>query len=279
MQWKSPWISRSKSKDFFAQAWSKYSLIVIGNIVFFALLYLFSYRPHNTENRAAEFLSLGQSAETSGRFEAAFEIYKKIQKDYEGTRAAGTARERLPKVQEKLAAVPTAPICIQKCEDFDLDEMLRKGPFIFTATYLARQLESNPSEEAKIRKIIWKYLGLAVNAEGVKLESLRHEKAFTSSRMQREFFDLNPQCKMQSDWIFDDFAIKNENFYAWKDAKIKLIVKQDKRQKEFVLSRESVQPGEVLPMLEFRASRSGGPVSCDIVLKTKDGQITSRQEL
>ena len=70
--------------------WSKYGLIVVGNIVFFILLYFFSYRPHNEENRASEFLSIAQSAETGGRKETALDLYERILSDYGETRAAET---------------------------------------------------------------------------------------------------------------------------------------------------------------------------------------------
>ncbi len=53
------------SKAMIVQSWKKYGLIVVGNIVFFALLYFISYRPNNDENRAAEFLSMAQEQEAT----------------------------------------------------------------------------------------------------------------------------------------------------------------------------------------------------------------------
>ena len=52
-------------------AWHKYGLIVIGNVVFFALLYFVQYRPNSRESRAAELLTLAQHEETDQRLEAA----------------------------------------------------------------------------------------------------------------------------------------------------------------------------------------------------------------
>src|SRR5690606_9682238 len=38
--------------------WQKYGLIVVGNIVFFALLYFVQYRPNSIDNRATELLTM-----------------------------------------------------------------------------------------------------------------------------------------------------------------------------------------------------------------------------
>ena len=60
------------------RAWDKYGLIVVGNIIFFVLLYWFSYRPHNAESRAGEILSIGQMHESDGQLEAALAVYGRI---------------------------------------------------------------------------------------------------------------------------------------------------------------------------------------------------------
>ena len=107
------------------QIWNKYALIVIGNIVFFCLLYFFSYRPHNRENRASEFLSMAQSAETRGRNEAAIELYQKVLSDYPHTRASSTAKQQLAELKHSLDQKPETPEpCTQTHEDINIEEML-----------------------------------------------------------------------------------------------------------------------------------------------------------
>src|SRR5215471_19507592 len=80
-------------------AWHKYGLIVIGNVVFFALLYFVQYRPNSRENRAAELLTLAQREEADHRLEAAESLYATILADYADERPAALAKERLPKVR------------------------------------------------------------------------------------------------------------------------------------------------------------------------------------
>ena len=61
---------RRRPRQLLRDAWHKYGLIVIGNVVFFALLYFVQYRPNSRDNRAAELLSLAQHEETEHRLEA-----------------------------------------------------------------------------------------------------------------------------------------------------------------------------------------------------------------
>src|SRR4051812_49521693 len=79
--------------------WDKYGLIVVGNVVFFALLYFIQYRPNSLDSRATELLTLAQREEAEQRLEAAESVYTKIVADYGDSAAGAIARERLPKVQ------------------------------------------------------------------------------------------------------------------------------------------------------------------------------------
>src|SRR6476660_3957342 len=81
------------------ELWQKYGLIVVGNVVFFALLYFIQYRPNSRDNRATELLTLAQREENEGRLEASETLYGRIVSEYEDTSAINVARERLPKVR------------------------------------------------------------------------------------------------------------------------------------------------------------------------------------
>jgi hypothetical protein len=61
--------------------WNKYGLIVVGNVVFFALLYFVQYRPNSRDSRATELLTLAQREESEQRLEAAESVYSKILAD------------------------------------------------------------------------------------------------------------------------------------------------------------------------------------------------------
>src|SRR5262252_2683884 len=92
-------MAPKRSRQLLRDAWHKYGLIVIGNVVFFALLYFVQYRPNSRENRAAELLTLAQHEETEHRLEAAESLYAMIVADYADDRPALVAKERLPKVR------------------------------------------------------------------------------------------------------------------------------------------------------------------------------------
>src|SRR2546423_1583384 len=92
------WLPQGRQK-LLLDTWQKYGLIVIGNVVFFALLYFIQYRPNSRENRAGELLTLAQREEAEHRLEAAESLYAMILADYADERPAAVARERIPKVR------------------------------------------------------------------------------------------------------------------------------------------------------------------------------------
>ncbi|MCP4603428.1 MAG: hypothetical protein GY847_23405 [Proteobacteria bacterium] len=266
------------SKTTIRRVWSKYSLIVVGNIVFFVLLYFFSYRPHSDENRAGEFLSMAQSAETNGRHEAAIELYRKVIGDYSKTRAAGTAKKQLARLKKKFQKTkPEAPQSV-KCAEIDIEEMLRKKPSVYIATYLADHVSRFPADKAKLKDVIKKYLAMAVNQEGTSLAELAKESEFQSPEFKREFFDIRPKCTMETDWIYDNFSVKNSNFYPWHNVNIELSVSQGAEKKKESLRIEQVKPGESVELLEFRVQGGGGAVTCQIDVQTQEGNTTWKEK-
>ncbi len=260
--------------------WSKYGLIVVGNIVFFILLYLFSYRPHNAENRASEFLSMGQLAETRERKETAVDLYEKVLADYPDTRAALTAGERLPVLKksltEKQDALPPPPV---KCEEIDLEEMLRKGPAVYIATYVAKHFRRFPSDRAKLIDIISKYLKLALEWQKVPLKQLRGESELRGEFFQSQFFEIQPRCIMTSDWIYDDFSIRNDNFFSWNNVTVKLVLSQGEQKAEKTLRLPLVRAGEAIDITEFRVRSSSGTVVCRMEVKADEGDVNVSEEI
>lgn len=260
--------------------WSKYGLIVVGNIVFFVLLYLFSYRPHNAENRASEFLSMAQLAETRERKETAVDLYEKVLADYQNTRAALTARERLQVLKKSLTAkkdvAPPPPV---KCEEIDLEEMLRKGPAVYVATYVAKHFDRFPSDRAKLIEIISKNLKMAMEWQKVPLKQLRRESEFRSELLQSQFFEIQPRCVMTSDWVFDDFGIRNDNFFAWNNVTVKLSLAQGSEKTEKTLRLEVVPSGETVDITEFRVRGSAGTVTCRMSIKSDEGAVDVSEEI
>src|SRR6187399_1017035 len=91
--------AHAEREPWLAALWQKYGLIVVGNVVFFALLYFIQYRPNSREARATELLTMAQREEAEQHLEAAETLYAKVVADYGDANAFVIARERLPKVQ------------------------------------------------------------------------------------------------------------------------------------------------------------------------------------
>lgn len=260
------------TREMIAQSWQKYGLIVVGNVVFFVLLYFISYRPNNDANRAAELLIMGQEQETQGRAEAASVLYEKVLVRYPKTEAARTARERIPAVRKWVASrgVPGKPQLVTP--QFDLSEMLDRRPSLYIATYLAAHYGDDPALRPKLRAAILAYLGTAMRVDGLSLADLRREKELRAPELQSELFAVRPACTMSADFVYDDFQVRNDNFFPWHNANVKVEVKQGGEVLSGELRVEELAPGEAIDVLEFRVKGSGGVVSCGVDVRAAEGR-------
>lgn len=267
------------TKEQIIQSWEKYSLIVIGNIVFFALLYLFSYRPHNAENRAAEFLSLGQEQETLKRNETALVLYEKVLQDYSNTRAAQTASARIPKIQKSATATPSKSGPELYKPRLDLGSMLDRQPSIYVAGFMSKHFEDDPILQPKLREAIHRYLRLAVYDEKIPLDKIKRESEFQNKTIKQEFFDIKPKCLMDPDWIYDNFSLQNDNFYPWNNVNIKLTVTQGDRNETEEIRIDRLESGDKVDLLEFRVKKSGGVAKCSGTITAKEGSSSWSEKL
>jgi hypothetical protein len=249
------------TREMIAQSWQKYGLIVVGNIVFFVLLYFVSYRPNNDEHRAAELLAMAQEQETQGRAEAASVLYGKVLARYPKTEASRTAKARIPAVQKRAAlrAVPARALLVPP--QLDLSEMLDRKPSLYVATYLAANYGDDPALKPKLRASIVAYLGAAIRVDGLSLADLRREKELRANGLEQELFTVRPTCAMTPDFLYDDFAIRNDNFFPWHNANIKLEVGQGSEKLSEEIRVDELAPGASIDVLEFRVKGSApGPV-------------------
>lgn len=260
------------TREMIAQSWQKYGLIVVGNIVFFVLLYFISYRPNNDEHRAAELLAMAQEQETQGRAEAASVLYGKVLERYPETDAARMAKTRLPAVRKWVAsrAVPGKTQTVTP--QLDLSEMLDRKPSLYVATYLAAHYGDDPALKPKLRPVILAYLESAMRVDGLALADLRREKELRSPDLEAELFAVRPACAMRPDFVYDDFSVRNDNFFPWHAANVKLEVKQGKELLSGEIRIEELAPGASIDVLEFRVQGSGGVVSCAAEVTAAEGR-------
>mgnify|MGYP007046920938 CR=1 FL=1 len=264
-----------------AALWQKYGLIVVGNIVFFLLLYFFSYRPHNAEARASELLQLAQNQETDARLEAAEVLYGKLIADYPDTRAGEVASERLPGVLEQRSAreaaarrrVPLPP------QPFDWRKLLDKEPAWAVAGVLAdRWPEVDDSARERYLVALDRYVELAF-AAGLQRDSLARHSAFATGVLRSRYLDLHGHCRVQGDWVYDDVAIINDNLFAWHNVVVDVAVGQGDDRSEAAVRAAEVGAAAALPLTELRVSKDGGFVHCRLRVKADEGELLRDQRL
>jgi hypothetical protein len=260
------------TREMLAQSWQKYGLIVVGNIVFFVLVYFVSYRPNNDEHRAAELLSMAQEQETQTRFEAAAVLYGKVLERYPATEAAATARGMIPAVRKRLATRggDLGLRCAQPC--LDVAAVLGMKPSLFVATYLAERYGEDPAAKPELRRAIARYLGAAIRVDGLSLADLKREPALRSAELDQELFSIRAACAMTSDLVYDDFAIRNDNFFPWTAVDLRIDVRQGDRAVTEKIRVDGVPPGASVDAAELDVKKGGGAVTCSVSVIAAEGR-------
>lgn len=259
------------TKEMIAQSWRKYGLIVVGNIVFFVLLYFVSYRPNNDEHRAAELLSMAQEQESRANPEAAAALYGKLLERYPGTDASATAGRLLPALRGRLAAKRRAGGDEAGRPCIDVASVLAKRPSLFMASYLAERYGEDPASRPRLRRAILDYLGAAMRIDGLSLADIRREKALRSPELEQELFDVRPACVMTPDLVYDDFSVRNDNFFPWTDAVIRIEVTQGSSSVSGEIRTDGVPPGAIRYVAEHDVEKGGGVVTCSVRVKAAEG--------
>jgi hypothetical protein len=262
--------------------WNKYGLIVVGNVVFFALLYFVQYRPNSLDSRATELLTLAQREEAEQRLEAAESVYSKILADY-GDSAAGTvARERLPKVlalaKKKREAQPPLPAAC--APEIKVKELLEAKPSFYLAELVAGHYpEVQQPERERYFSVLDGYVWLALNRDKVPLDKLVKSPMFKAGELQRRYFALAASARFDADWIYDDFKVRNKGYFALHNVVLDLRVSQGDRLEQASIRVPELLPDAEIEVLELNVASEGGEVHIKGTLSADEGKLEWEQRL
>jgi hypothetical protein len=262
--------------------WQKYGLIVVGNVVFFALLYFVQYRPNSRENRATELLTMAQREEAEQHLEAAESLYAKVVADYSDADAFSVARERLPKVQaqakKKREAQPPLP---ESCAPhIDIKEVLEIKPSLYLSELVAGHYpEVQAAERERYFTVLDDYVWLALNRDKTPLKKLKQSPVFRASELTQRYFALKAQARMQGDWIYDDFLVKNTGFFPLHNVVIELTATQADSTKQDSVRIAELATGEEVFVLELNVGKNDGEVELHGVISSDEGKAEWKQRL
>ena len=274
--------SRTAQPGFLTRVWQKYGLIVVGNLVFFALLYFVQYRPNSQDNRATELLMLAQRDEAEGRFEAAESLYAKVLADYGDSRASAIAKERLPKVRasmkKKREVQPPLPAAC--APTIDVRELLELKPTFYLSELVAGHYPLvQPAERERYFRSLDDYVRLALNRDGVSLDKLRNNPMFRAAELQQRYFSIKSGVRFDPDVIYDDFKVKNRSYFTIHNAVIDLTVTQDDDSEQARVRVRELKPEEEVDVLEFNVSKKGGEVRVNGTIAAAEGKAQWQQRL
>lgn len=262
--------------------WHKYGLIVVGNVVFFALLYFLQYRPNSREARATELLSLAQQQETEQRLEAAEVLYTRILGSYEDCEAAGVAQQRLPKVQalvtkrrETQAPLPEA--CAAR---LDIRALLALQPSFYLAELVAGYFpEVKPAEREAYFAKLDAYVWTALNSDGVPLSKLRASPAFRAGELRQRYFEIKVHARFDEDVVYDDFKLRNDGYFTLHHVVVELTVTQGDKSESASVRVAELPPRAEIDVLELAVASDGGSIEVRGNVASDEGNITFKQRL
>ena len=263
-------------------AWHKYGLIVIGNVVFFALLYFVQYRPNSRESRAAELLTLAQHEETDQRLEAAESLYAMIASEYAEDRPALVAKERLPKVRalmkERSEKQPPLPAACSP--SIDVQALLEQRPSFFVAELLAGQYPTIPEvQRERYFALLDGYVWLALNRDQVPLAKFEASPTFRASALRERYVVPKVRARFVTDWIFDNFKVRNLGFATLHNVVIDLTVTQSGSSKKASLRAAQLAPEAEVDVLEFNIKKRAGAVYVQGTINSDEGKLDWQQRL
>lgn len=262
--------------------WNKYGLIVVGNVVFFALLYFIQYRPNSRDSRATELLTLAQREEAEQRLEAAESVYTKILAEYRDSAAGAVARERLPKVlalaKKKRETQPPLPAAC--APEIKINELLEAKPSFYIAELVAGHYpEVQPAERERYFSVLDGYVWLALNRDKVPLDKVKKSPVFVAGELASRYFAIKAQARFAPDWIYDDFKVKNRSYFTLHNAVIELTATQGDRSETASVRVPELAPDAEIDVLELNVAAQGGELTVKGKISADEGKAQWEQRL
>jgi hypothetical protein len=274
--------TEAQSASLLVGLWQKYGLIVVGNVVFFALLYFVQYRPNSRENRATELLTMAQREEAEQHLEAAEALYAKVVSDYTDADAFGLARERLPKVQaqarRKREAQPPLPASCAPA--IDIKEVLEIKPSMYLAELVSGHYpEVQAAERERYFSVLDDYVWLALNRDKIPLAKLKASPVFRAGELAQRYFSVKASARMEEDWLYDDFFVKNTGFFPLHNVVIELTASQGGSSEQQSLRIPVLPTGGELRVLELNVGKDEGAVELHGRITADEGKAEWKQRL
>jgi hypothetical protein len=275
------WLPQERKKLLF-DAWQKYGLIVIGNVVFFALLYFIQYRPNSRENRAGELLTLAEREEAEHRLEAAESLYAIILADYTDERPAAIAKERLPKVralaQKQREVQPPLPAAC--APSVDVDVLLEERPSFYLAELVAGQYPSIPqAQRERYFSVLDGYVSLALGRDHVPLSKFLNSPTFRATELRERYLTPKATARYKPDLWYDDFKVRNTSYFTLHTVVVELTVSQAGRTEKGSIRVPEIAPDADVDVLEFDIKKHGGTVTVQGSITADEGKVDWRQRL
>ena len=149
--------------------------------------------------------------------------------DYADNRPALIAKERLPKVRAQIQQrrEVQAPLPAACSPSIDIQALLEQRPSFFLAELVAGQYPTIPEvQRERYLALLDGYVWLALNRDRVPLAKFQNSPTFRASELRQRYLVPKASARFVTDWIFDDFKVRNQAFFTLHHVVVELSVTQ-----------------------------------------------------
>jgi hypothetical protein len=165
-------------------------------------------------------------------------------------------------------------------ERINMKELLEQKPSFYLAELVAGYYpELKQTERERYFDVLDSYMWLALSRDGVPLAKLKASPAFRTEAVRKRYFEVQASASFKNDYYYDDFKVKNRNYFPWHNAVIELTVKQGDSTEQASVRVPELPAEAEIDVLEFNVASDGGSVEVQGSVVADEGKTTFQQRL
>jgi hypothetical protein len=123
------------------------------------------------------------------------------------------------------------------------------------------------------------YVWLALNRDRVPLSKFQNSPTFRAGELRERYLTPKASARYTSDWVYDDFKVRNIGYFTLHTAVIELTVSQEGRAEKGSVRIAEVAPDTEIDVLEFNVKKHGGTVTVQGSIVADEGKVDWQQRL
>src|SRR5262249_46532065 len=162
----------------------------------------------------------------------------------------------------------------------DVQVLLEERPSFYLAELVAGQYPSIPeAQRERYFSVLDGYVWLALNRDHVGLSQFLNRPQFRAAQLRQRYLTPKASARYTSDWVYDDFKVRNLSYFTLHTVVIELAVSQEGRTEKGSIRVAELVPEAEVDVLEFDVKKHGGTVSVQGSIVGDEGKVDWQQRL